>query len=62
MWSERFRNETKLVYGVCYTCDNTVTPVYANPFIHESPNTPSYLFMVLRAKYVLKLSHMICMP
>jgi len=48
MWSERFRNETKLVYGVCYTCDNTVTPVYANPFIHESSNTPSYLFMVLK--------------
>jgi len=35
------------VYGVSYTCDNTVTTVYANPFIHESPATPSYLFMVL---------------
>jgi len=44
--SATFRNEYKLVYGVCYTCDNTVTPVYGNPFIHEGPNALSYFIMV----------------
>jgi hypothetical protein len=57
VWSARYRNENKLVYAVCYTCDNTVTPVYANPFTHESPNALSCLFMVLeqKKKPVLKL-------
>jgi len=42
--STRFRNENKLVYGVRYTCDNTVTPVYANPFTHERPNAIFYVY------------------
>jgi hypothetical protein len=59
MCSARFRNENKLVFVlvVCYTCDRTVTPVYAKPFTHESPNALSCSFTVLEKKSAQTLIH-----
>jgi hypothetical protein len=44
---ERFRNENKLVYGVCYTCDKNVTTLYALQFTHERPDTFSYVYSLI---------------